>query len=277
MNASIPQLGSLSSELAIRIEQVEAEMWKQYWSSVSPSQAFELGMHHEVVGSGVALMMEKIPNWFFNRVIGLGIDTAVTLDQIHYLQSLYRNKGLPLGISFSPHAQPSNLPHSLEEMGFENALDWVKMVRGVQAPMEVKTDLRIEPVAPHQWDTATDVLLQGFEMPPMLRPMFASVLGNPQNHIFMMWDGDKAVALGILSLFDGIGHLNSAATLPEYRGRGAQGALMAQRIKHGIELGCELFVTETGYLPDQKNPSLQNMIRNGFELAYMRPNYVVNP
>jgi predicted acetyltransferase len=37
----------------------------------------------------------------------------------------------------------------------------------------------------------------------------------------------------------GIGTLAGAATLPEYRGRGAQGALMARRMRDAAELGCD--------------------------------------
>jgi len=45
-----------------------------------------------------------------------------------------------------------------------------------------------------------------------------------------------------------------------------------------MALGCKWFVTETGEeTADEPNPSYHNMLRSGFELAYLRPNYVHQP
>ena len=69
--------------------------------------------------------------------------------------------------------------------------------------------------------------------------------------------------------------LGFGCTLESHRNRGAQGALFARRIQDGLLLGCKWFVTETGEdTPDSPNPSYRNMLRTGFELAYLRRNYV---
>jgi hypothetical protein len=71
------------------------------------------------------------------------------------------------------------------------------------------------------------------------------------------------------------GWLGVAATLPQFRKRGAQGALMSRRLQDGIEAGCKWFVTETGRdTPEHPNPSYHNMARTGFKLAYDRPNFM---
>ena len=49
---------------------------------------------------------------------------------------------------------------------------------------------------------------------------------------------------------------------------------MARRIEEGFNAGCELLVTETAEdLPEKPNPSFHNMMRTGFQLAYMRENF----
>jgi hypothetical protein len=69
--------------------------------------------------------------------------------------------------------------------------------------------------------------------------------------------------------------LGVATTLSSARGRGAQGALLAQRIHDGLALGCTWFVTETGEeTPERPNPSFRNMIRAGFTVAYHRQNFM---
>jgi len=66
-----------------------------------------------------------------------------------------------------------------------------------------------------------------------------------------------------------------AGTLPAFRRRGGQGAIMARRIRDAVQLGCRWVITETGEdLPDRPNPSYHNMLRAGFSLAYQRPNYL---
>ena len=80
-----------------------------------------------------------------------------------------------------------------------------------------------------------------------------------------MWNGE-------------VGGLLGAATLPPERGRGAQGALMARRMRDAAEMGCKWVITETGEeTPDLPNPSYRNMVRLGFKLAYFRQNYIFTP
>ena len=63
--------------------------------------------------------------------------------------------------------------------------------------------------------------------------------------------------------------------MPEQRGKGGQGALLAARIEAAAEAGCEVVVTETGEPVDgQPNGSYRNIVRAGFEPQYVRPNYL---
>ena len=51
--------------------------------------------------------------------------------------------------------------------------------------------------------------------------------------------------------------------------------MFARRISDGLKVGCKWFVSETGEdTPESPNPSYHNMLRAGFTLAYLRPNYV---
>jgi GNAT superfamily N-acetyltransferase len=90
----------------------------------------------------------------------------------------------------------------------------------------------------------------------------------------MAFDGDLPAGVGVLTVNDGVGHINTAATLPQFRGRGVQGALIAHRIREGLKLGCTAFATETGLLSNQVNHSYNNMLRCAFHMAYERPNYL---
>jgi hypothetical protein len=112
-------------------------------------------------------------------------------------------------------------------------------------------------------------------MPVDLKPMLAGTVGRPGWHQYIAFDDDLPAAVAALYVRNEVGWLGVAATLAEYRRRGAQGALMARRICDGGKLGCEWLITETGQeRPDKPNPSFHNMLRTGFKVAYDRPNYM---
>jgi GNAT superfamily N-acetyltransferase len=61
-------------------------------------------------------------------------------------------------------------------------------------------------------------------------------------------------------------YLGYAATRPEHRGKGAQNALLAARIRRAAELGCDVVLTETGERRDDRpSNSYRNILRAGFE------------
>jgi hypothetical protein len=58
--------------------------------------------------------------------------------------------------------------------------------------------------------------------------MLAAGLANPSFGPFATWDGDEIVATNLFICGE-IGSLNTAATLPTHRNRGARSALIAAR------------------------------------------------
>ncbi len=72
----------------------------------------------------------------------------------------------------------------------------------------------------------------------------------------------------------GVAELGMAATLEPARGRGCQTALLRRRIVDAAEAGCHTLFVETGErVPDRPSTSYRNILRAGFEEAYLRPNW----
>jgi GNAT superfamily N-acetyltransferase len=64
-------------------------------------------------------------------------------------------------------------------------------------------------------------------------------------------------------------------TLPEHRRHGVQNALFAARIARARELGLTTLVTSTAErLAGRTNFSYRNIERAGFQLVYVRPNWI---
>ena len=117
------------------------------------------------------------------------------------------------------------------------------------------------------------IAAEAFGLPPELAAWFAALPGRPGWSCLVALDGEEPVAAGALYAAGGAGWLALGATRPMHRGRGAQPALIAARIRRAADLGCRLVVAETGAAgPDGPGPSYRNILDAGFTEAWDRPN-----
>ena len=84
--------------------------------------------------------------------------------------------------------------------------------------------------------------------------------------LFLAELDDRPIATAALVVQDGVALLAGASTIPDARGRGAQNALLAERLRYAAERGCD--VAMMGALPG--SGSQRNAERNGFRIAYTR-------
>jgi GNAT superfamily N-acetyltransferase len=118
------------------------------------------------------------------------------------------------------------------------------------------------------------IVASGYALPDAVAPWAA----NAHEAGWDCWlalDGDQpAAAVGVF-IAEGVGYLGFAATLPEHRGKGGQNALLAARIRHAREAGCDIVVTETGELRDDRpSSSYRNILRSGFAEIAVTANWL---
>ena len=274
---SNPQTVTLAEKAEI-VETSEANMIRALMGNLPPTQAAEYGAGCQEVGDAVALFFAKLPIVPFNHAVGLGLHQPATEAMVDELMQLYGRQKTPFGIDVSPVAQPAQLFDWLLERGLRPAYNLAKVIRGTEPPPHIETDLRIEPVTEANVAHYAHVIQITYEMPDWSAPLFELLATLPNVYSYLAYADDVPAAVGSLYVGDGVGALFNGATLPEYRRRGGQGAIMARRIQDGIALGCEWLTTETGEdTPEAPNPSYRNMLRTGFHLAYLRPTYVYEP
>ena len=88
------------------------------------------------------------------------------------------------------------------------------------------------------------------------------------------YDGDRPVAGGAVYVDGDQAWLGLGATLPQARGRGAQSALLAERIRLAAAAGATTVTTETGVRQEGRpERSYRNILRAGFEEVFERPNW----
>jgi GNAT superfamily N-acetyltransferase len=135
--------------------------------------------------------------------------------------------------------------------------------------------LRVEEVAADRAGVFADVFLRAYGVPEIARPLLERLAGGQGWRCFVAFDDDTPAATGALFVTGSLAWVGAGGTLPEYRRRGAQGALLATRIEAAIAAGCETLVTETGEPIDGKpGNSYRNLVRAGFEPLYVRQNYL---
>jgi hypothetical protein len=197
-----------------------------------------------------------------NRIVGLR-----SLDELGALEDAYG--GGPVTVSLDP---ATGLEEALLARGYAHGYPWQKFERTPE-PVEARTELRIARAAdPGRFGSTAAA---GFGLPAALGTWLGQLVGREGWHCLVAFDGEEPVATGVLFARDGVGWLGIGATVPAHRGRGGQSALLAARVTLGAELGLRLLVTETGVpRAEGPGPSYRNIVRAGFDLAYVRQNLV---
>jgi hypothetical protein len=258
------------------MEQVELKSWLSLYEDIPPAVAAPLGVRVERLGSAVAFVAAQLDAFIVNHVTGLGVAEPATEAQLDRIVEIYREAGITnYGVKLAPFAQPAELPEWLAARGLRPGDNHVKCYRGVEPPPAIQTDLQIVKIEPASRADFGKVVIGAFHMPEFTREWIESYVGLPGWQHYLALDGGQPVGAGALFMADGIGYLGFGATLPSYRKRGAQGAIMARRIQEAVALGCTGLITEAEEdTPQSPNPSYHNMLRTGFKLAYLRRNYL---
>jgi hypothetical protein len=254
----------------------ESEAWVNYYLCAPAGFARKFRLAAKRIGSAWVTMIPEIDWTFFNRIVGLGVGVAATESMLDDAIAVLRNAGCQNYMAqISPQARPAQLPEWLNARGFVRGSNWAKAYRGDDPAPVVPTDLRVEPIGQEYADAFADVALTAFSMPQKLHPLMTGNIGKPGWCHYLAFDGNQPVATAAMFISGDVGWLGFGSTLESHRKHGGQGALLARRIKDGLALGCQWFITETAEdLPEALNPSYHNMLRTGFKLAYLRPNYI---
>ena len=255
-------------------ERVELAGWAEIWAAAPPSLAARHGIEAARIGSSLCTAISEQPSTMLNRVVGLGLDQPATDDDLDAIESFFARHEQPFYVSLHRRAKPSDLPARLEGRGFTPAYAWMKFTRGAEPPPPTETALRVELAKPEQVADFGDVVAAGYGLEPFVAAWLAE-LPKTSWRCYLAYDGDDPAGAAALFVHDGAGYLGFAATRPEHRRKGAQSALLAARIRDAVDAGCTTMVTETGErIPLKPSDSYRNILRFGFEEAYVRPNYL---
>lgn len=224
----------------------------------------------QLVAGATCVRMPGAPDSpMLNRVTGLGLDRPATDDDIDAV--LAAMAGTTFYVAVSPFAAPADLGRRLESRGLEPGWGWMLFERDTRPSLPVETALRVTKVGEAgAADAWARIVTAAYALPDGARSTLAAVPGRAGWTAWLALDGDEPVAAAAMWVDGAHAYLGFAGTLPEHRGKGAQGALFAARIERARVRGCTTLVTETGEeIPDRPSSSYRNILRAGFEERFV--------
>ena len=269
----------LDPEIGYWLEMAEVHATRDYFAAaIEAMPGNPLRLATRDIGGGVAVTLGgEDGHPFFSRTLGLGIERPATEADLDDVIAFYAEHGrTTVSIPIAPQAEPPDLTDWAAARGFPESSRWPKLSRSLTAlPDPAQTDLRVEAIGPGRADAFADIVMAAFDFDDALRSMLPPLVGRSGWLHYLAFDGEEPVATGAVHLRDDIAWLGFGATLPSHRGRGGQSAIFHRRLADARDRGCRLAVSETGPdTPEEPNPSFRNMLRLGFQLGYLRPNFV---
>ncbi len=209
-------------------------------------------------------------NYPANQMVGLGLYGEVTAAQLDEVEEFFRSRGVPATVVLSPLAHES-LRALLGERGYGIAEFNTVLIRRVdpKEPLTLPPDVVVERVTRETEMPWMSAIAKGFEQDIVVaESVFGGFAALPGAMAFLARIGDTVVGGcgGRIIPQARIAAFFGTATLPEYRGRGVQSALIAKRLHEAGLAGCEYAVVST----HPGSGSQRNMERRGFRVAYTK-------
>jgi len=223
------------------------------------------GIHLERFGDVVAAATPGRPDLdFMNRIHGLAFAEPAVLVEV---LSFYRSLGLRPWIELPPGAE--EVAAHLAEAG-ARPVESLSVLFGTAYARPSPPNVEIRRVGGADARRFADLLLAGHGVSAAARAVdapgiAAAGLRNDITFYTAVVDGHEAGA-GVLAPHDRVGYLAQASTLPAFRRRGCQTALVARRIADSADLGCDLVASLTTF----GSASQRTLERAGLRIAYIR-------
>ncbi|MGA7852407.1 MAG: GNAT family N-acetyltransferase [Candidatus Acidiferrales bacterium] len=265
-------------DLARRAEMAEANAGREC------AEAFhrlhpEFPVAIQEIAGGVAVFAG--PDSPVTQAIGVGLNGPVTDDELDALAAFFRSRNAPAAVELCPFVEMSLYEkfaardYKLLEVSNVLLLDHLAQALAA-APAAAPPGVTIRAATPGESKLWTQIVAQGFaEHFPVTQSLLDVMEGfchrsSPCSFLLAYVDGEPAGG-GVVSAYQGVAGLFGASTLPAFRRRGVQTALLRARLAWALDNDCDLVVSIT----QPGSISHRNIERFGFRVAYTRTKLVL--
>ncbi len=206
------------------------------------------------------------------QAVEVGLWGPVTAEELDNLESFYTSRGDAVRVELCPLADASVIElfgkRNYGVTEFSNVLlrplslgeTWAGAPRGLVIEKIGEKDAEL-------WaGTVAQGFAEQFPVTPQLLEVVQMFAYCPGAECYLArWEAEPAGGSS-LSLRDGVAGLFGASTLPAFRKRGIQTALLHHRLARGVAEGCDIAMS----IAQPGSASHRNIERQGFRVAYTR-------
>jgi hypothetical protein len=262
-------------ELSRRVENAEGRAGAAYTEARAKLQP-EVGALWRDMAGAIALF--DGPASPVTQTFGLGLRGLVSGDDLNQLERFFFERGAPVHHEISPMADESLWP-LLTARGYTPIEFTSLLYRDLIAKppeMHVIPGIEVRPVREQDKETFVRINLEGWSHVPGLADLLSDLMRVVSmtaglRCLLAYLDGEP-VAAGAINIQNSTALFAGACTIPGARGRGAQRALLAERLRVAKESGCEIAVMGA----QSGSGSQRNAERAGFQIAYTRTKWQLN-
>jgi hypothetical protein len=259
------------------LDLVERNFWRDIWEAVPAEVATEHGIEIADFGSVQVSIVADLPQLgMLNLILGAGEPGAVADGHLAAAVEWATARGVAPYVPVTPGAPGAAAADAwLAANGFGPAYAWMKFLRDAHPPRFAAPE-DVEVVELDSGDEAPfgTIASLGFGLPVWAAGFFAALPEREGWRCYVARLDGEPQACAAMRVHDGIAEFGVAATLETARGCGCQLALLRRRILDAAAAGCHTLFVETGQrVPGRPAASYRNILRAGFEEAYLRPNW----
>jgi len=264
------------ADLAARIDQAEA---RQMIAIAHSAAARDASLRPFVVPVGRGAAVYAGPGSPTNKMIGIGFGEELDAGVLDDLESRFAGRAASLQAEVSVLAEPAVhaqlAARGYRLSGFEHVLGHPLGAAIAALPEGVTIDV----ATPDDVRPLGDVFVEAFATPDVggvggdaippaaeIRRWFDITMSADGFRGYVARVGGEIAGGGSLRLDGAVAQFSGAGTLPRFRRRGVQTALLRARLMDAAAAGCTIGVVVTQ--PGSK--SQQNVLREGFALLYAR-------
>ena len=272
-----------SPELAARVDVAEGRLCAGIAQAVADQFPSYQARVFEICGGVAVFVGPQSPT---NKMIGVGFERLPSEAELAEIEVAFAERGAALQAEVSTLADPALharlVARGYEPRGFENVLGHPLSASERPSPDHIRIDC-VEPADLAEW---SEVIVAAFASPDTggvggdtippsheLRKWFDITMAVPGFEGFVARIGNQIVGGGSLRIDDRVAQFAGASTLPAFRRRGVQTALLHHRLAFARARGCEVAVVTT----QPASKSQMNVQREGFHLLYARQLLIKSP
>ena len=207
------------------------------------------------------------------QTFGMGMFQPLTERELKAVEQFFLDRGAPVCHEVSPHADSSVLP-LLNDGGYQPIEFTSVMYRPIskESPLLAATNekIRVMLTGPSEADLWAEIAFKGWsefgELADFLHDVGRVNARRDNARSFLAVLDGRPIATGLMNIFDGVALLAGASTIPEGRKKGAQLALLEERLRYAAQHDCDIAMMCA--LPG--SASQRNAERHGFRIAYTR-------